>query len=216
MMNDLKIIDVEQGSQEWFAARAGKVTASHMSDVLAQGKGGAPAATRQQYIARLVVEQLTGQPGDMFSNKWTEHGNETEPQARAFYQLETGEEVEVVGMVLHPTIENSGCSPDGLLRHRNGLTQFKCPSHAVHMDTLMGKPIDGKYLKQMHWEMACTGADFNDYISFNPFFPDSMKMKIIRVHRDPGLIIEYSAAVKQILAEVEEAKMKLLAQYGAA
>ena len=210
------IIDVEQGSPEWFAARAGKVTASRLSAVLAQGKGGEPSATRAQYKAQLIVEQLTGKPADMFSNKWTEHGNETEDQAAAVYEMETGERLEKVGMVMHPTIEQSGCSPDRLIHGKRGLVQIKCPSHAVHMATLMGKGIDGGYLKQMLWELACTEYDYNEFVSFNPHFPEGMQLHITRVERDASKIIEYTGAVKAFLAEVEADKAALLAKYGMA
>ena len=199
----MKTIDVIQGSPEWFAARAGKVTASRLSDVLAQGKGGAPSATRAQYKAQLIAERLTGKPGDMFQNKWTEHGNDTEAQAAAVYEMHTGNELEPIGLVLHPTIEASAASPDRLIKGQRGLVQIKCTSHAVHLASLMGKAIEGGYQKQMQWEMACTEYEFNEFVSFNPHFPEDMQLVITRLNRDSAAIIEYTGAVKSFLAEVE-------------
>lgn len=217
-MTDLKasmnILDVEQGSEAWFAARAGRVTASMISTVMAKGKGGAPSATREQFKAQLVAETLTGKRGDMFSNKWTDHGNETEEQARNFYMMETGEMLETVGFVIHPTINRAGASPDALIIGKPGLVQFKCPSHAVHLATLLGAPIEGSYIKQMQFEMAATGAEFNRFVSFNPTFPDKLKMKIITLDRDSSMIMDQQAAAKEILAEVDAIITHLKHQYG--
>ena len=44
-----------------------------------------------------------------------EHGIETEPLARAIYEMNKGVEVEQVGYVLHPSVPRSGASPDGLV-----------------------------------------------------------------------------------------------------
>ena len=51
----------EQRTDEWFAQRAGKVTASSVYKVLARTKTGW-GAERDKYKAQLVVERLTGQP----------------------------------------------------------------------------------------------------------------------------------------------------------
>ena len=45
------IVNVEQGTPEWFAARAGRATASEFPCILAKGKG----ITRQGYLRRVVA-----------------------------------------------------------------------------------------------------------------------------------------------------------------
>ena len=47
-----------QGSDEWKAARCGKVTASRVADVVAKTKSGW-AASRANYMAELIAERLT-------------------------------------------------------------------------------------------------------------------------------------------------------------
>jgi len=118
----------EQGSQEWLAERAGRVTASALSNVMMAKT----AAGYQNYMAQLVCERLTGQPVETFKSAAMEHGNDTEPQARAFYELETGNEVTEVGFIAHPVIEWSGASPDGLIGD-DGLVEIKCPQPAKHI-----------------------------------------------------------------------------------
>ena len=95
--------DIEQGTDEWFAIRCGKVTASRVADVIATTKTGY-SASRANYEAQLICEILTGKPAESFSNAAMQWGTETEPLARAQYELKTGEMVNQVGFVVHPMI----------------------------------------------------------------------------------------------------------------
>lgn len=203
---------ITQGTPEWHAARLGKVTASKMADVMSKGRGNAPSATRANYRAQLVVERLTGNPTEGFSNSAMQWGTETEPQARAMYTLETGNGVSEVGFVDHPRIGWAGASPDGLIAD-NGLVEIKCPNSATHIATLRGAEIDGKYIKQMQWQMACTGRAWCDFVSFDPRLPDAMQLHIRRVDRDAALIVEMEAAVAEFLAEVDAEIADLTARY---
>lgn len=194
----------EQGSPEWLAERAGRVTASKISDVMMAKT----TAGFQNYLAQLVCERLTGQPVDTFKSAAMEHGNETEPQARAFYELESGNEVRECGFIPHPKLEWSGASPDGLIG-ADGLVEIKCPQPAKHIKNLMGGSIDKGYALQMQWQMACTDRQWCDFVSFNPSFPDRLKMHIQRVDRDAELVEEITAATIKFLAEVD-AKLRAL------
>ena len=60
---------MEQRTEEWHKARLGKVTASRVADVLAKIKTG-EAAARKNYKMELVVQRLTGEPGESFTNAW--------------------------------------------------------------------------------------------------------------------------------------------------
>lgn len=193
---------MEQRTEEWHAARLGKVTASKIADVMAQGRGGAPSATRATYRAQLVAERLTGVPYEGHRTAAMDHGTETEPQARATYILNTGRNVAEVGFIAHPTIAMSGASPDGTVGD-DGLVEIKCPNSATHIATLRGAEIDGKYLKQMQWQMACTGRKWCDFVSFDPRLPDEMQMLVRRVPRDDAMIADMEAAVRGFLAEVD-------------
>ena len=195
--------EIIQGTPEWHQARLGKVTASKPSDVMALGRGGAPSATPATYRAQLVVERLTGNPTEGFTNAAMAHGTETEPQARATYILTTGRMVSEVGFIDHPSISMAGASPDGLIGS-DGLIEIKCPNSATHIATLRGSEIDGKYLKQMQWQMACTGRAWCDFVSFDPRLPDELQLHIRRVQRDPAMIVEMETAVRAFLEEVNE------------
>lgn len=201
----------EQGTPEWLQERAGKVTASRIGDLMAKTKAGY-SASRANYMAELVAERLTGIPKQGFTNDAMRWGTETEPQARAMYELETGHTVIETGMVPHPTIEGSGASPDGLVGD-TGLVEIKCPNTATHIETLRGAAIDRKYILQMHWQMICCQRDWCDFVSFDPRLPLEMQMHVRRVERDAELAEEITAEVTQFLTELNNTVADLCARY---
>ena len=190
----------------WWAARLGKVTASRVADVVAKTKSGY-SASRQNYMADLIVERLTGQKASNFSNAAMDWGVEQEPAARAAYSARTGELVEEAGFINHPTIAMSGASPDGFVGE--GCVEYKCPNTATHLEYLLaGKPPE-KYVTQMQWQMACTGRAFCDFVSFDPRLPEHLQMLIVRVPRDDNRIAELETEVRKFLAELDDKLQQL-------
>lgn len=195
---------MEQGSPEWFEARLGRVTASRISDVMMSPttKG------YQNYRAELVCERLTGEPVEKYVSAAMLHGTETEPQARAFYELETGLDVIQTGFITHPSIAMSGASPDGLIGSDGGL-EIKCPQMSNHIKILTGGEIDDAYMLQMQWGMECTDREWWDFVSFCPSFPCELQMHRQRIRRDDPLIEKIRAKVTTILEEVDDLEIRL-------
>lgn len=191
-----------QGTEEWFKRRLGKVTASKVADVMAKTKTGYGAA-RANYMAQLIAERLTGNVTESYTNAAMQWGTETEPQARAAYTFFTDNAVEEVGFVDHPTIGMSGASPDGLVGE-DGLLEIKCPNTATHLDTLLGTDIEGKYIKQIQWQMACTGRKWCDFVSYDPRLPVKLQLKMQRVNRDDEMIAEMEAEVIGFISEMDK------------
>jgi len=190
---------MEQRTEEWFAARLGKVTASRVADVLAKIKSG-ESASRKNYKMELVVQRLTGKAGESFTNAAMEWGTEQEPFARMAYEAHTGLFVEEVGFINHPTIEGFGCSPDGVVGE--GLIEIKCPNTANHIETVLENKAPSKYIPQMQCQMACTGAKWCDFVSFDPRVPEDLQLLVVRVERDQEYIDSMEVEVKQFLSEV--------------
>lgn len=192
--------EIIQGSKEWLALRCGKVTASRVADVVAKTKSG-PSASRQNYMAELIAERLTGLPAERFSNAAMAWGTEKEPDARAAYEFYRSETVKEVGFVLHPKIEQSGASPDGLVG-ADGLVEIKCPNTATHLETLLGQMVPSKYINQMQWQMACTGRQWCDFASYDPRLPEEMRLFVKRMPRDDKRIEELEIEVAGFLLEI--------------
>ena len=192
---------MEQRTEEWFAARCGKVTASRVADVIAKTKTGY-SASRANYLADLVVERLTGKPAATFSNAAMEWGTEQEPNARAAYSAKTGILVEEVGFIDHPTVAMSGASPDGFAEE--GLVEIKCPNTATHLEYILDGKSPQKYVTQMQWQMACTGRPFCDFASYDPRLPERLQLLVVRVPRDDEYIAMLEAEVTKFLAELDD------------
>jgi putative phage-type endonuclease len=197
---------MEQRTEEWYKTRLGKVTASRVADVLAKIKTG-EAAVRKNYKMELVVQRLTGQQPESFTNAAMEWGTATEPQARMAYEAHTGSFVEEKGFVDHPTIEWFGCSPDGVVGE--GLIEIKCPNTATHIETIIDEKAPSKYIPQMQCQMACTGAEWCDFVSFDPRVPEELQLFVVRVDRDQEYIDQMEVEVKQFLSEVNDLFIKL-------
>ena len=192
---------IEQGSPEWFALRAGKVTASRVADILAKTKTG-PSASRQNYLIELALQRTTGIIQESYSNAAMEWGTQTEPQARVAYEVRTNNFVDQLAFVDHPSIAWFGCSPDGLVSDR-GLVEIKCPNSSTHWEYFKAKKAPNKYVIQMQAQMAVTGRDWCDFVSFDPRMPDRSQLLIVQVPRDPEFILFMETEIKQFLSEVE-------------
>lgn len=205
---------IEQGSPEWFAARVGKLTASRMADAMAKTKTGY-GASRANLMAEIVVERLTGQKAERFTNAAMQHGIDTEPHARAAYEFHTDNTVELTGFIDHPRIEMFGASPDGLIGSA-GLLEIKCPGSAAHIDVLLRGAIPGKYQTQMATQLACTGREWCDFVSFDPRLPESMRLFVKRFYRDANQIAEIEREADLFLAEVDDTIKRLRRTYAEA
>ena len=204
---------IAQGSPEWFAQRLGKLTASKMADVLAKTKTG-PSASRQNYLAQLVCERLTGKVAESYSNDAMKRGTELEPVARAAYEANTGEIVTLAEFVTHPNNEMVGASPDGLIGAA-GLLEIKCPGAPAHIEVLK-HGLPAKYKPQVQTQLWVTGRDWCDFVSYHPDFPEALQLSIHRVNADKEyhamLSTESAAFLLEVQNEVSALKQLMVKQ----
>ncbi len=207
-----------QGSDEWKAARLGKLTASRIADATDLLKSGKPGANRTTYLGELIAERLTGLVVEKYQNDLMRWGTHQEPEARAMYEFFHGVEVQTVGLIDHPSIAMAGASPDGLVG-ADGMIEIKCPSTSTHVDTLLAQAIPEEYVKQIDWQMACTGRRYCDFVSYDPRLPPHMSLFVKRRMRDDEAIAALETDARAFLAEVDakvEALNALYAQKAAA
>jgi len=192
---------MEQRTEEWFAARLGKVTASRVADVIAKTKSGY-STSRDNYMAQLVCERLTGQQGESFTNSAMQWGTETEPLARSAYEASTDIMVEELGFVLHPKIDMAGASPDGLVG-LFGMLEIKCPNTATHIEALLTETVPTKYITQMQWQMACAQRQWCDYVSYDPRIRADLQLFVKRVEFDAPYVAMLEEEVIKFLKELD-------------
>lgn len=193
---------MEQRTDEWFAARLGKVTASKVADVIAKTKSGY-STSRENYMTQLICERLTGKKQESFSNAAMDWGTETEAYARAAYEASKNVLVDEVGIIDHPFLPMCAASPDGLVSD-DGMVEIKCPNTATHFDTLLAGKMPTKYMPQVQWQMACANRLWNDFVSFDPRAPEGLQLFITRIERDDKYIANLENEVHLFLTELEQ------------
>lgn len=193
---------MEQLSEEWFAARRGKVTASRLGDLMATTRSGYGAG-RGNYMAELLAERLTGVTVERFQNDSMKWGVDQEPHARAAYEFFRDAVVETAAFIPHPKIDGTGASPDGLVG-TDGMVEIKCPNTATHLDTLLSDTVPVKYVYQMQWQIECAGRQWCDFASFDPRMPPKMQLYVKRFQRNEQTIAELGKAVTLFLRELDQ------------
>jgi hypothetical protein len=188
--------DLEQGSEEWFAARAGLPTASEFKTVQANGKGGSESITRAKYMRQLAGEILTGEPAPAgYSNDHMLRGQEQEEDARRLFSLITDLEPIRVGFVREG---RAGCSPDSLIGENAGL-EIKCAIPAVQIERLQLGRLPPEHIPQVQGSLWVTGRQHWHFVSYCPRLPPL----IIKVERDEAYIEQLAKAVAAFNQELD-------------
>lgn len=197
---------MEQLTESWRVARLGQVTASKVKDVMSNGRGGAPSATRTNYMMQLLCERLTGTWEEGYTSSAMARGTELEPTARLAYEMMQDCEVEEVGLIQHPKIKGFAASPDGVIIlpvNRGGL-EIKCPNTAQHIAVMRAGKHDTQYEWQMLAQMACAELEWVDFVSFDDRLPEKLQYVCHRYHRDEARIRDMEKGVTEFLADLAE------------
>lgn len=190
---------MEQRSNEWHTERAGKITASAFRKAFMgkQTKG------RRQYIEELAF-QLDGGPVFTPDLPWFRHGVNDEPEAKALYQLQTGNDVDEVGFIVHPELPHVGASPDGLIGKDGGIEIKSNRSYAQFLKVKYGG-VPSIYVPQVQGNMWVTGRSWWDFVSYHKF---TRQLAIVRVIRDNEYIARLSLALQELWQEVQSERSR--------
>jgi putative phage-type endonuclease len=194
--------EVIQGSDEWFALRLGKVTASKVADVMSKGTG------RATYMDDLLAERMSGQSKPSFTNDAMRWGTEQEPYARQAYEVDQECFVEETGFWQHDELA-LGVSPDGLVGGNgvvgeDGLVEIKCPNSSTHVGWLRAKKVPAKHIKQIQCQLWVTGRSWCDFVSFDPRMIEAKnRLMVVRCERDDALITKMELEVRKFLTELD-------------
>lgn len=205
----MKIVGGLQLSSEWLNAHRGNVSGSAMKQVLDFTQKGAPGASRKTYFRTKLAEVLTGMVvSENYVSKEMLEGIESEPYARAAYELETGELVEQIGFALHDDIPRFGGSVDGLVGE-DGMVEIKCGKPGTHAQWCLSGVVPEEHLPQIHSYLLLTGRFWCDFVSWCGAMPRPLRTMIIRVHRDDAEMEKIEIGVRGFNAEVDAAIEKL-------
>lgn len=192
----LQIIDCEQGSPEWHAARLGIPTASMFSTVMASGKAGGPSLTRAKYMRELVGERITGTPNEGYNNAHMDRGKAMEAEARALYAFLHDEPLQQVGFIRNG---DKGCSPDSLAG-KSGLVEVKTALPHILIETLLADRAPPEHTPQCQGGLWVAEREWIDLVIYWPKMPLFVK----RAYRDEPYIATLAKAVSLFNEELAE------------
>ena len=195
------IIDCDQQSDMWTAARLGRLTGSKAAAMQTKIKSG-EAAGRRNLRVDLALERVTGRPQERdFTTPDLENGNLREPLARDAYEVRTGNIVDRTGFLSCGPIM-AGCSLDGHVNDFEGIVEIKSPKEATHLEYLQTKQIPTAYRWQCLHSLWVTGAQWCDFVSYQPSFPEHLQYLCVRMARSETEVAAYEKDAMQFLAEV--------------
>ncbi len=202
-----------QGSAAWLSERLGKVTGSKVDDIYATVKTG-EAAARRNYRLQLALERITGESEPVYVNDAMRRGTELEPFARSAYELHSGNLVSEVGFLSHPEML-AGTSPDGMIWNGTlllGVFEAKCPGATKHLEYLDGHKVPSEYRKQCLHHLWITGAEWCDFVSFHPKFPEQLRLFCVRLQASEvqAELSEHAQKVAAFLAEIDDTVRQIM------
>jgi hypothetical protein len=197
------VVPCAQRTPEWAAARLGRLTSIRAADMLATIKSGGEAAGRRNLRVQLVLERITGRSHERgFISQAMQDGIDREVDACGWYEALTGRVLKETGFLRHDQLR-AGCSLDGHVGDFEGIVEVKSPIAATHLDYLKTGIIPGEYQKQITHALWISGAKWCDWLSFQPDFPEPLRVRLVRVKRDDDEIREYEKKACAFLDEVD-------------
>lgn len=197
------IVNAEQRSKEWHDARLGRLTGSRAGDMLATIKSGAWGASRRNLLMQLMLERVTCRTQERtLMTQAMQDGVDREPAALKCYEQLTGNSLRHTGFLRHDELL-AGCSLDGHVGDFEGVVEVKCPQPPTHWDYVRSGAMPESYRWQCVHALWMTGAQWCDWLSFNPEFPGKLCVKLVRIERDEKAIADYDKKLRAFLAEVE-------------
>jgi len=205
----MRVLDCEQRSGAWLAARRGKPTTSRMGDIVTPTGKAVTGEKRNTYMMELLAERLTGRPADHYVSAAMDRGIMFEPQARGWYQLQTGAEVVQVGFV-YAEGERWGCSPDGMVG-ADGLVEIKVSLLHNHLKHIVAGGVPNQWQVQVQAQLWVCERAWCDFVMYSDtgYIPSV----VLRVEPDPAVQDALAAEVPKFCDELDEIEADLRARY---
>lgn len=208
----MKIIECQQGSDEWLQARLGIVTASELDSIISPLWKARTGEGVQTYLAKKIAERWSGRPLAAYHGGSMEQGSMREEEAVSWYELEHDVTIRRVGFILSDDGE-MGCSPDGLLDGEGSVLagiEIKCPEPHTHIRWLLDGRLPAEHRAQVYGSMLVTGLRRWRFLSYCRGFPPLL----LTIDWDEDAIGKIKWAVDGFLIMFDEAWKKLEAANG--
>jgi hypothetical protein len=200
----IRIFDtLDQGSDEWLAARRGMLTASEAHNIVTPTGNVAANDKLRAHVWEIAAQRISGHTEPSYVSDDMLRGWEDEIAARALY-ADNYAPVREVGFVVNGALGfEIGCSPDGLIGD-DGMIEIKSRAQRFQVQTIMTGEVPPQYMPQIQFGLLVTGRKWCDYVSYCAGLP----MVAIRVLPDDRwqeqlrkAAADFEAAVKRVIAD---------------
>ena len=192
--------DLEQGSDEWYAARRGIVTASVVGRLLTSTLRVAENDQSRGLTYTLAAERITGHIDDTYSSDRMQYGTCTEPLAVDLYSRHHAP-VDHVGLMVRDLGGFSlGYSPDGLVGDV-GAIEVKSRLQKIHLRTILEDRVPAENMAQIQAGLLVSNRAWVDYVSYCGVMPLWTK----RVYPDKSWHTAILAAVEVCETNIADA-----------
>lgn len=197
--------NMEQRTDEWYAARRGIVTASVVGQ-LVTGKTLKVADNdySRAIVAQLAAERITGTTDATFANDDMLRGVLDEPFAVEKYAEHYGDVTTTGFMVRREDGWTLGFSPDGLVGD-DGLLEIKCPRAKTHIRTVLADAVPPNHVAQIQAGLLVSGRDWLDFVSYC----GGLALYVKRVYPDP----RWFAAIEEACRRFQQTADEMVAEY---
>lgn len=159
----MRVLDLQQGTQEWLDARAGVITGTTLKKVCGKDASG--------FMYELIA-QTVAPTDEHFVSDDMERGTEMEPEAIQAYEAETGVLTEEVGFCLHDEYDWLGLSPDRLIKKKGKYVkavEVKCPASKTQIKYIAEGGIPTEYRHQvLQYFIVCETLQELDFVTYDP------------------------------------------------
>lgn len=196
------IVDLDQNSSEWEAEKLGKPSASRCSEIITNE--GKPSKQRDGYLRELAGEIITKRKDLQWKNACTEQGKEREQEAVDFFCMTNDCEIQRVGVVYADEDRKYLCSPDGIIKGKEGF-ECKNPLAKTQVKYLLDGDLPAEYFGQVQFSLYVTGFKVWNFLSYVP----CMKPLHVKVKRDEKFLAALDVELKKFINELEETVNKI-------
>jgi predicted phage-related endonuclease len=184
--------DLEQGTEEWLAARCGLITASEMKLLISPtNRKPADNDKTRAHVWELAAQRITRHVEPTYISDDMLRGRDDELLARALYAEHFGPVAEVGFITNDRWGFTLGYSPDGLVGD-DGLIECKSRRQRFQVETVARGEPPAEYLVQIQTGLLVTERRWCDFVSYSGGLP----LFVCRVEADPDMQAAILAAAE--------------------
>ena len=198
--------NLEQGTEEWFAARNGLLTASEVHLILTATLKVADNDKTRAHVYEIAAQRINNYTEPSYVGEAMERGHVDEIKSRDLYS-EKIQPVDEVGFITRDFGDFTlGFSPDGALSFDDAGIECKSRIQKHHLATMINNEVPKEHIMQVQTGLLVTGWEYMDYLSWSGGMP------LWRIECKP--IAEYQDAILNAAGEFEAKVKEVIEKYG--